>query len=54
MELAVASQSATVTANVGTSINIADVEPVSPMTDYQCEIAILTAFTEPFRDLANR
>jgi len=32
MELAVASQSATVTANVGTSVNIADAEPVSPMT----------------------
>ncbi len=32
MELAVASQSVTVTANVGTSVNIASAEPVSPTT----------------------
>lgn len=32
MELAVASQSVTVIANVGTSVSIADAEPVSPTT----------------------
>jgi hypothetical protein len=38
MELAVASQSVTVSANVGTSSNIADNEPVSAIEPYCWEL----------------